>query len=73
VRRITIPRYVLETARASRYAVLEWTVAVDWPELRLTEDQIVANAVALANGHPSPYPDHSIISIVLPAGEAKVT
>lgn len=41
-------------------------VCVDWPELRLTEEQMLANAVAIANGQPPPFPDPSIFDIELP-------
>lgn len=41
-------------------------VKVDWPELQLTEDQILANAVAFANDEPYPFPDHSMFVIVIP-------
>ena len=41
------------------------TVKVDWPELRLTEDQIVANVLATVHGAERPYPDLSFISIEL--------
>ena len=38
-------------------------VKVDWPELRLTDDQIVANAVAMADGADPPFPDHSFFTV----------
>lgn len=40
-------------------------VKLDWPELRLTQDQVVANAVAKANGRDEPYPDPSFVVIVV--------
>lgn len=45
----------------------EFPVNVGWPELQLTEDQIMTNAVARASGCEPPYPDHSIFSLVFPA------
>ena len=38
-------------------------VAVDWAELRLTEDQIAANAIALPKSEPQPFPDPSIFEV----------
>lgn len=67
-RTIEIPqRFIDRVARgpiAGRCLVVP--VAVNWPELRLTEAQLLANAVALANGEREPYPDPSIFSIKLP-------
>ena len=40
-------------------------VKVDWPELRLTDDQIFANSIAKLDGQPLPYPDNSIFDIEL--------
>jgi hypothetical protein len=45
---------------------VEFAVAVDWPELQLTEEQIVANAIACANGQRDPYPDLSIFTVRVP-------
>lgn len=41
-------------------------VQVDWPELQLTEEQILANAAALASGVPTPFPDPSIFTVEIP-------
>jgi hypothetical protein len=38
-------------------------VRVDWPELRLTESQLLANAVARVNDQPLPFDDNSFFSI----------
>ena len=38
-------------------------VKVDWPELQLTEDQVMANAVASVSGADLPYPDRSIFAV----------
>jgi hypothetical protein len=40
-----------------------YPVKVDWPELQLTENQIVANAFARANGEDVPFPDQSIFTV----------
>lgn len=68
MRTITIPADVIRRALNGpiQGTHLEFAVAVDWPELRLTEEQIIANAIALANGERSPYPDHSIFSVTIP-------
>ena len=34
-----------------------------FPELRLTEDQILANVIARDNDEPPPFEDHQFISI----------
>jgi hypothetical protein len=76
VRDIKIPEHVVRKAiyrpppdPALAGNCLVFAVSVDWPELRLTEDQIVANAVArvagVAGAEP-PYPDHSIFTVTLP-------
>ena len=41
----------------------EMAIVVDWPELQLTEAQILANAVAWANGEATPFPDPSILAV----------
>lgn len=38
-------------------------VKVDWPELNLTEEQILANSIARVNGLEEPYPDNSIFCV----------
>lgn len=40
-------------------------VKVDWPELRLTEEQVLANAIALADGAEAPHPDRTYIEVVV--------
>lgn len=42
-----------------------YPVCVNWPELRLTEEQHIANALARVYNQPEPYPDHSIFAIRL--------
>ena len=65
MRTVTIPQAVIErAAHGPQVGVsLVFAVSVNWPELRLTEDQIIANAVAQAAGQEAPYPDHSIFTI----------
>jgi hypothetical protein len=38
-------------------------VKVDWPELQLTVDQVVQNAIAIAYGQPRPHEDKSIFDV----------
>lgn len=38
-------------------------VKVGWPELQLTEEQKLANAIARANDAEPPYPDLSMIEV----------
>ena len=68
MRSITIPEHVLRRAVEGPFVgtCLEFAVSVDWPELRLTEEQVMANAIAWAAGKEKPYPDHSIFSVTLP-------
>ncbi len=40
-------------------------IKVDWPELRLTDDQILANSIARLDGQPLPYSDNSVFDIEL--------
>lgn len=47
MRTITVPAHVLGRAIGT---CLEFAVAVDWPELQLTEAQQIANAIAMASG-----------------------
>ena len=50
-------------------------VQVDWPELRLTEEQILANALWATLPHrttPRPFPDRSIFDIELPYVDLRV-
>lgn len=41
-------------------------VKVDWPELQLTEEHVMANALADAVGAERPFPDHSYILVKIP-------
>lgn len=67
MRRIRLPDGILDAALKDgplgRSLVVP--VRVDWPELQLTEAQIVANAVARANGQPAPHPE-PIITVEIP-------
>jgi hypothetical protein len=68
MRSIHVPATMLRAARWGSGlpgARIEFPVAVDWPELRLTEDQVMANAIARAWGLPEPYEDHSTFAISL--------
>lgn len=40
-------------------------VVVDWPELRLTAEQLELNAQAAIGGLPAPFPDLSHFDVVL--------
>ncbi len=64
MRKVTVP---LDTIRAWLDdlvgVAVEIPVYVDWPELQLTEEQMLANAVALAAGEPDPYPNQSLFAI----------
>lgn len=50
----------------SEVSCVRHLVQLDWPELRLTDDQITANAIALSAGKQTPYPDRSLVTIELP-------
>lgn len=62
--------------RRIRLPPIDWTnvvginavvpVKVDWPELRLTDAQIVANGLAQEFGYERPHPDHAIIEVEIP-------
>lgn len=68
MRRIKIPVEWIHQALddKTKGTAVVGAVHVDWPELRLTEEQFIANALALANGQPDPYPDPSFIAIEIP-------
>lgn len=65
MKQIVIPadvmQRVLDTTNGSRTVL---PVKVSWPELRLTDDQMFANAVAHSKGRTEPYPDPSYIELV---------
>lgn len=67
-RRIVAPHEAMKTylhgPREGR--ALEFAVKVDWPELQLTEAQMLENARARAAGHPAPHRDLSYITVELP-------
>ena len=65
---IRIPEAAMAAAAHGSGAgrALHVPVVVDWPELQLTETEIVTNAVARASGMAEPFPDRSIITIELP-------
>ena len=70
-RRIEIPQRVLDRAVEGPIEgnCVEFAVSVNWPELRLTEGQVITNACARAAGQPEPYPDHSIFVVRVPYHE----
>lgn len=41
-------------------------IKVNWPELQLTESQILENALDRANGQPGRHIDRSIIDLSMP-------
>lgn len=41
-------------------------VHVNWPELQLTEAQMMANALAASAGLDVPYPDPALIDLIIP-------
>lgn len=47
-------------------------VKVDWPELRLTDDQIAENALALAAGVDAPHRDRSMFTVEVTMRLARV-
>jgi len=68
VRKIVIPEAMLRRAVEGPVMgrALTLTVAVDWPELQWTEEEMVANAVAAAWGEPMPFPPRFLISVEVP-------
>ena len=68
MRTIKVPEWVIKQAVNGPFIgrVLHMPVHVDWPELQLTEGQVVANSIAFADGEPSPYPNLSMFIIELP-------
>jgi hypothetical protein len=62
MRRITIPAVDWRTISTRKVSV---PVLVDWPELRLSDDEIAANAAASVAGRPEPYPNRALFEIVL--------
>jgi hypothetical protein len=67
MRSITVPERVLQQiAGGFTGTALYWPVEVDWPELRLTEEQQLANIGARLRGEPPPHDNHQIFTVVLP-------
>lgn len=64
-RRIVIPRehtaLILERDDLAGQSIVV-PVLVNWPELQLSEDQILANALAAIEGRPAPF-EGSIIEV----------
>jgi len=44
-------------------------VIVDWPELQLTADQVLTNAVARMRGEEPPFEDRSVFAIEITEDE----
>ena len=64
---ITLPRSIWkDTGRFIGGHSIAVPVKVSWPELQLTEAQIVANEIARVQGRDAPYPDKSFINVVVP-------
>lgn len=60
MRKVKIPiERVIEWAKNPVGTFLRFPVRVDWEELQLTEEQIIANSFAIINNEPVPYPDNS--------------
>lgn len=59
---------VLDALERGEGAYLVFPAKVDWPELQLTEGQMLANAFAHAYGQPAPYDDPSFIEIRIRRG-----
>ena len=62
MRQIKVPAVDWDEVVGSHAVVV---VKVDWPEVRLTHNQVLANAFAKADGRPEPFPDHSFVEVVL--------
>lgn len=65
MRTIRIPADDIRLATQSPGRCVVVPVKVDWPELQLTEAQIVQNALAFAEGKPRPFPDRSVFQVEL--------
>ena len=69
MREIKIPEKGIRAA-VGQYGVagqyISVPVAVDWPELQLTEEQIIANGLARAAGQPAIYPNNAVFAVMLP-------
>lgn len=64
MRRITLPESSVRAGIDGGLGIaVEFPVVVDWPELRLTDDQMLANSLALLDGIEEPYPDHRFFSV----------
>lgn len=68
MRSITVPEQIIASAVRGDWsgAALYFPVEVDWPELRLTEAQRIANIGARLRGEPPPHDDNSVFAVVLP-------
>lgn len=70
---IKIPKHItnrlVNGPRVGRHLVC--VLDLGWPELRLTEEQILANAVAIAYGDEPPFPNKNLVALELPYPDAK--
>jgi hypothetical protein len=64
MRTITLPRSIYSSEYKGG-AYIEVAVAVDWPELQLTDDQVFENAMARALDQPTPHKE-PIIYVKVP-------
>lgn len=66
-RTITVGAKMVEMAARGEFSGvrLVFPVQVDWPELQLTESQMLTNVAALANGQEPPFPDRSVFMVVV--------
>lgn len=67
MREIVIPRKILDEALRAHESgfALSYPVHVNWPELQLTDNQVISNAAATAAGLVAPYDDNSVFTIRL--------
>lgn len=64
MREIKIPLQTIKKWADNPVGVcLSIPVKVDWEELQLTEEQVLANSFAMVNDKDIPYPDKSIFCV----------
>lgn len=65
MRKITVPsnvmQQVLDCKGGARVCL---PVKLNWPEVQLTDEQVLSNALAVAAKEPQPFPDLSYIELV---------
>ena len=62
MRKVVVPCPDFENLAGARAVI---PVKVDWPELRLTEQQMLENAFAVAHGHEPVWYDASIFEVII--------